>query len=73
MEQENIVLTLSNGKKYAIVKVLEYENSEYFYLIDTEDEFHQILCEVIDTKLKPITNPEQINQIVLNAKEKTSN
>ena len=71
MEQEHVVLTLSDGKKYAVVKALAYQDKEYLYLVDVEDALHQVLCELNDTKIRPITDLDQVNEIILNAKEKS--
>lgn len=70
MDNETTVLTLSDNKKYVVVKKLLYQNKKYLYLIEVNNQYHQILCKLNDTKIKLITDENEIKQIILNAKEK---
>ena len=70
MENETTVLTLSDNRKYVVVKKLFYQNKKYLYLIEVDNQYHQILCEVNDNKIKLITDENIMKQIILNAKEK---
>ena len=70
MKEENIILTLSDGSKYIIVKEITYQNQNYLYLINTENASDQILCEINKNKIKKITDLKLVNEIILKAQEK---
>ena len=67
---EQTLLTFSDGKQYVVVKSLSYQGKEYLYLVDLEDQMHQLVCELNGTKVKPVVDPALINEIILNSNEK---
>ncbi len=65
MNEENIVLTLNDNKKYVLVHQVWIDNIEYYYLAEIENPTNLMFCEVNGSKLKRVTNPEMIQKIVI--------
>lgn len=55
-DNESIVLTLSNGKKYVVVESINYENNEYLFLGNIDNPKDLIICKRDNDKLKMVTD-----------------
>ena len=47
-EEKDYIMTLDNGKKYAMVDAISFENKKYVYLAEINDFANYIIGEVVD-------------------------
>ncbi len=65
MENELLVsyYTIDN-KDYLVVNETEYENNHYVYLCNETDNKDLMIRKVIDNKLIPLDNEEELNSVI---------
>ncbi len=62
--EENVVLTLSDNNKYVVAKVINYNNKEYFYLVDINNNYNFMFCEHHENKVKKVLDLNIIKELL---------
>ena len=64
------ILTLNDNKKYSVAYRTELNSKKYVYLIDQDDYTNTMFCEYDNNNgLEEVTEPEIIEQLMINFKE----
>ena len=63
--EENVVLTLDDNKKYVLVNRVVLDNIEYFYLAEIDHPTNLMFCQVNGNKLSRVTDEQMIQKIVM--------
>ena len=45
MLEEGLIITLDNHKQYIVVKVVEWKNQEYYYLLSTQKPIENLIVK----------------------------
>ena len=45
MLEEGLIITLDNHKQYIIVKIVEWKNQEYYYLLSTQKPIENLIVK----------------------------
>ena len=59
------VLNLDDGKDYAVVTNINFQNKIYIYLIDINDNTNMMFCELENDELVAVKDIELIKQLSL--------
>ncbi len=62
--QEKIILTLNDHKKYVLVDQIILSSTEYVYLVDIEDNTNLMVCELDGNKLTRVTDEKIVNEVL---------
>ena len=65
MLKQGSVLTLNDNKKYSVVYSLNFDDSNYVYLVDQDDYNNNMFCKFYDNQLDKVTDSELIKQLLL--------
>ena len=62
--QEKLVLTLNDHKKYVLVDRIILSSIEYVYLVDIEDNANLMVCELDGNKLTRVTDEKIVHEVL---------
>lgn len=64
MEKKDYIITLDDGKEYALVKSIEFNGCNYVYLIELDNYENVLFGEVENDTLKIVEDKEFLSQLI---------
>ena len=63
--EKEYIVTLDDGKKYAIVNSITFNDKKYVYLSELEDFSKYIIGELINNEIVEIDNNNLLDQLIM--------
>lgn len=66
------VLTIDNGKEYAVVSSCTYENNIYIYIVNLENENDTKICRFLNNEITEILDEDLVDELSIMLLDKLS-